>query len=244
MDRTPPDTRFAVPLDEIVARAVGLVDLDDELDPTALLQDEVDNAEADLAEAKAEKRGSAELEKLKIALEACKENLRTATSVHIALHHEIDTLRRGGDSQLAIASADRDAGYLRFTKYSVHSWLQSKFNITVDEWAPPGADRESQAESVAGDCTTPTKSPKFRGDTEIGYQRTIEGLVAILLRTQPRNKYLNSDKTVNQSKIASEIHTMLERLPQHEKIPAKRTIERKLSDSGVGELRAPGENER
>jgi len=222
-----------------VQQALGFECKHDEVDLFYELNDQVDKAIGDIAEAKSKKLGSDSIEQLESDLEALKREFDTANRIDLALRHELNRLRQGSDSELEIVYADNDRDNPRFTKYSVYTWLREQFNLNISEWAPPG-DVGALDEKRDTASEPPKKPRKFREDNENGYQRTIEGLVALLLRTQP--KYLENDKSVNQSKIADDIIGILTPHPRGEEIPKKRTIERKLSGSGVGKLTAPDDN--
>lgn len=229
MDWTPPDTRFAVTIEEIVEHAVGWICDQEEFDAIFVLQDEVENVMDDLAEAKYEKRGSKELEELEGRLNLLQKDLQTATSVNIALRHELERFKRDGSCALDVVFADKEVDYPRFTKFSAYRWLRLKCNITIKDWAPPGEahahSSQPKAANPSGTALGNEKGRKiYKGGTD-SYRRIIQGLFFILTKSEIAFK--GSAEEIAKMAIARDIHTAV----QHhlgEESPTIKAIEEKL----------------
>ena len=229
MNWTPPDGRFAVTLDEIVARSVGFEFDHEELDAFFILEAEIEDATDGLAEAKSEKCGSKELEELVGRLNLLQKNHQTATRIDIALRHELERFKRDRSCALHVVSADKDVDYPRFTKQSVYSWLQEKFDIIIPEWAPPGEAHAHSSQPKAANPSADTLRIEggrkiYKGATD-SYRRIIQGLFFILTKSEIAFK--GSAEEIANMAIARDIHNAI----QHnlgEEAPAIETIEEKL----------------
>ena len=231
MDENELDERFAVTIDEVVWRAVGFDSYDDELDAIHILKEEVENAEADIDEAKCEGCTSEQLQNLEKQLATVKQRQNLATAIRVSLLHEVDDARKSGNSDICIIFADKDSNYPRLRTHSVFNWLQSKFGISIPEWAPPDA--------ASTETHSTTKSETPREDLLNGYQRVIEGLVLLLLTADKNRRYLKEGDELNQATIAQDIEQVLNPHPRGRKVPSTRTIKDRFKDSGVSKLKPP-----
>jgi len=231
MDQNELDERFAVSIAEVVARAVGLVVDGDELDAIDILKDEIENAEDSIYEAKHEQCTAEHIKQLENILTKYKERLKLATQIHVSLLHEIDEARRSGSAEIRIIFADRDSPYPRLRTYSVFAWLQSKFGISIPEWAPPGP--------ISTEIPLKPTPESPREDLLNGYQRIIEGLVLLLLAADKSRRYLKEGDELNQAAIADDIQRVLEPHPRGHKVPSTRTMKDRFRDSGVSKLTPP-----